>query len=83
MTTLDQPVVEIDHDKLMAFVFRAIEEVGASLNCALVVMGDRLGYYRSLAEHGPTPYAFTFKTVFPEVAAPVDLNPEPYCVGWA
>ena len=54
MTTLDQPVVEIDHDKLMAFVFRAIEEVGASLNCALVVMGDRLGYYRSLAEHGPT-----------------------------
>ena len=37
----------------MAFVFRAVDEVGAALNCALVVMGDRLGYYRALAEHGP------------------------------
>ncbi len=42
----------VDPDKLMAFVFRAVEETGAALNCALVVMGDRLGYYRSLAEHG-------------------------------
>lgn len=44
---------------------------------------EGLARLRYLAEHGPTPYAFTFKTVFPEVAAPVDLNPEPYCVGWA
>ena len=36
----------IDTDTLMAFVFRAVDEVGAALNCALVVMGDRLGYYR-------------------------------------
>lgn len=42
----------LDPEKLMAFVFRAVEEAGAALNCALVVMGDRLGYYRSLAEHG-------------------------------
>lgn len=45
---------EVDTDALMAFVFRAVEEVGASLNCALVVMGDQLGYYRSLAENGPS-----------------------------
>ncbi|MEV6495314.1 SAM-dependent methyltransferase, partial [Actinoplanes sp. NPDC051633] len=45
---------QIDTDKLMAFVFRAVDEVGAALNCALVVMGDRLGYYRDLAAHGPT-----------------------------
>jgi hypothetical protein len=38
----------------MAFVFRAVDEVGAALNCALVVMGDRLGYYRALAALGPT-----------------------------
>ncbi|MBV9512892.1 MAG: methyltransferase domain-containing protein [Mycobacteriaceae bacterium] len=38
----------------MAFVFRAVEEAGAALNTALVVMGDRLGYYRSLAENGPS-----------------------------
>ena len=44
----------IDPDRLMAFVFRAVEEVGAALNGALVVMGDRLGYYRVLAEHGPS-----------------------------
>jgi SAM-dependent methyltransferase len=42
----------VDPDKLMAFVFRAVEEAGAALNCALVVMGDRLGYYRALVEHG-------------------------------
>ena len=38
----------------MGFVFRAVDEVGAALNCALVVMGDKLGYYRALADHGPT-----------------------------
>ena len=38
----------------MAFVFRAVDEVGATLNCALVVLGDQLGYYRDLAAHGPT-----------------------------
>ena len=44
----------LDPDKLMAFVFRAVDEVGASLNTALVVMGDRLGYYRALADGQPT-----------------------------
>jgi SAM-dependent methyltransferase len=45
--------VEIDGDKLMQFVFRAVEEVGATLNTALVVMGDRLGLYQALAGAGP------------------------------
>jgi SAM-dependent methyltransferase len=43
----------VDMDKVMAFVFRAIDEVGATLNTALVVMGDRLGWYRALADKGP------------------------------
>ena len=43
----------VDGEKLMAFVFRAVEEVGATLNSALVVMGDQLGYYRTLAAQGP------------------------------
>ena len=34
---------ELDVEKLMEFVFRAVDEVGATLNTALVVMGDRLG----------------------------------------
>jgi SAM-dependent methyltransferase len=46
--------VAIDMDKLMAFVGQAVGEVGATLNAALVVMGDRLGYYHALADAGPT-----------------------------
>jgi SAM-dependent methyltransferase len=52
MTATEQPA-EIDTDKLMGFVFRAVDEVGATLNTALVVMGDRLGLYRALAGAGP------------------------------
>lgn len=44
----------IDTDALMAFVFRAVDEVGATLNTALVVLGDKLGYYRAMAASGPT-----------------------------
>jgi SAM-dependent methyltransferase len=43
---------DIDGEKLERFVFRAVEEVGAALNAALVVMGDRLGLYRALAVGG-------------------------------
>ncbi len=52
MTTLGSPPV-IDTDKLMQFVFRAVDEVGATLNTALVVMGDKLGWYRAMAGAGP------------------------------
>jgi 2-polyprenyl-3-methyl-5-hydroxy-6-metoxy-1,4-benzoquinol methylase len=51
MSTIEQPV-EVNVDKLMQFVFRAVDEVGATLNAALVVMGDKLGLYRGLAECG-------------------------------
>ena len=34
-------------------MFRAVDEVGATLNAALVVMGDKLGLYRALAGAGP------------------------------
>jgi hypothetical protein len=45
---------------------------------------EGLARLRHLAAHGPTPYAFTFKSVFPEAdSAPRDLAPEPFCVGWA
>jgi 2-polyprenyl-3-methyl-5-hydroxy-6-metoxy-1,4-benzoquinol methylase len=50
VSTVEQPAVNVD--KLHAFVFRAVEEVGATLNAALVVMGDRLGLYRGLAGAG-------------------------------
>jgi SAM-dependent methyltransferase len=44
----------VDMDTLMSFVFRAVDEVGSTLNTALVVMGDRLGYYRAMASGEPT-----------------------------
>ena len=52
MTTTEQPAA-IDMEKLMGFVFKAVDEVGATLNTALVVIGDRLGLYRALAGAGP------------------------------
>ena len=42
----------LDPQKLEQFVFRAVDEVGAALNAALVVMGDKLGLYRALAGSG-------------------------------
>jgi 2-polyprenyl-3-methyl-5-hydroxy-6-metoxy-1,4-benzoquinol methylase len=53
MTELSQSA-EVDVDKLMAFVFHCVDEVGAALNAGLVVMGDKLGYYRAMAASGPT-----------------------------
>src|SRR6476661_3953289 len=51
MAAVEEPVA-VDPEKLEQFVFRAVDEVGATLNAALVVMGDRLGLYRALAQAG-------------------------------
>lgn len=51
--TVVEPPTAVDPDKLMQFVFRAVDEVGATLNAALVVMGDELGLYRAMAGAGP------------------------------
>src|SRR3954453_16770707 len=51
--TTTQPRAPLDEERLHAFVFRAVEEVGATLNAALVVMGEKLGLYRALAGGGP------------------------------
>jgi SAM-dependent methyltransferase len=50
MTMIDE--APLDAGKLEQFVFRAVDEVGATLNAALVVIGDRLGLYRALAGAG-------------------------------
>jgi SAM-dependent methyltransferase len=62
MATIEQPT-ELDLAKLEQFVFRAVDEVGATLNTALVVMGDKLGLYRALAGAGPlTPVELARRT---------------------
>ena len=62
-TTAGAAPREPDPDTLMDFVLRAVGDAGAGLNVALVVMGDKLGYYRSLAAHGPsTPSELSVRT---------------------
>lgn len=53
MTELKSPPAAVDENKLMDFVLRCVGEVGATLNTGLVVIGDRLGFYRAMAQ-GPT-----------------------------
>ena len=43
----------IDEDRLNALLGQAVVEFGATVNAALVVIGDRLGLYRELAAGGP------------------------------
>ena len=43
----------IDDAKLDAFMGQVVGEAGAALNAALVVIGDKLGLYRALADGGP------------------------------
>src|SRR5579871_139169 len=42
----------IDNQRLEALVGRAINDFGATYHSALVVLGDRLGLYRALAQYG-------------------------------
>ena len=51
MATIEETPV-VDGDKLMAFVFNAVDEVGAALNAALVVIGDGSASYRAMAGAG-------------------------------
>jgi 2-polyprenyl-3-methyl-5-hydroxy-6-metoxy-1,4-benzoquinol methylase len=48
-----QTDVAIDPDRLNALLGQAVVEFGATVNAALVVIGDRLGLYRALAADGP------------------------------
>jgi 2-polyprenyl-3-methyl-5-hydroxy-6-metoxy-1,4-benzoquinol methylase len=51
MSITDAP--PIDEDRLNALLGQAVVEFGATVNAALVVIGDRLGLYRGLAAGGP------------------------------
>jgi SAM-dependent methyltransferase len=53
----------MDQDKLQAFIEKAVGELGAALNVALVVIGDKLGLYKAMAAGGPmTPAELAKKT---------------------
>src|SRR5450755_1260701 len=43
----------LDTEKLNMFAGKAVGEISSAVSAALVVIGDRLGLYRALAENGP------------------------------
>src|SRR5579871_5510769 len=43
---------EIDQGRLDEFMGRVVGDMGAALSAALVVIGDRLGLYRAMADGG-------------------------------
>jgi 2-polyprenyl-3-methyl-5-hydroxy-6-metoxy-1,4-benzoquinol methylase len=47
-------IKSFDEAKLNAFVGRMLGDMGATMNAALGVIGDRLGLYKMLAQIGPT-----------------------------
>ena len=51
--TVKNPEPAIDEARLFDFVHKAVAEVGAAMSAALVLIGDKLGLYRALAQSGP------------------------------
>jgi len=45
--------MEINPDRLNAFMGKMVTEIGAAMNASLVLLGDKLGLYRALAAKGP------------------------------
>jgi SAM-dependent methyltransferase len=54
MTTEAATTPRIDEDRLNAIVGRAVDDFGAVISSALVVLGDKLGLYRTLDQVGPS-----------------------------
>ncbi len=45
--------MSLDMAKVKTLAFRMLDEIGAAASGALVLLGDRLGLYQGLVEHGP------------------------------
>ncbi len=43
----------VDQDKLNEFMCKAIGDVGAALSANMVLLGDKLGLYKTMAMMGP------------------------------
>jgi SAM-dependent methyltransferase len=57
------PKLNINPDKLNAFLGRALNDMGAAFQTGLIILGERLGLYRAMAGAGPmTPGELALKT---------------------
>lgn len=45
--------MEVDRDKLNAFIGKMLGDVGAAMGASLILIGDKLGLYKTLAANGP------------------------------
>ncbi len=62
-TTADAPRTEVDPARLDEVIGRLVGDVGATISAGLVVLGDRLGLYRALADGRPvTPEGLAERT---------------------
>ena len=46
-------LLELEEKKLHEFLGKMVTEMGAAANGALIILGDKLGLYKSLAANGP------------------------------
>jgi SAM-dependent methyltransferase len=53
VTAFKEKVMPVDQAKLDAFVGKILGDMGAAASGAMVVLGDKLGLYKALAEAGP------------------------------
>lgn len=47
------PKLQVDESKLNEFMGKALGDMGAAINTALILIGDRLGLYKAMAGAGP------------------------------
>src|SRR5215469_7346941 len=57
MAQIEKPEPQINETALQNLVGKMVGDLGAVVSGALVVLGDRLGLYRALAEVGPADFA--------------------------
>ena len=45
--------MQVNEDRLNQFMGRMIGDIGAAMNASLILLGDKLGLYKTLAKSGP------------------------------
>ncbi len=60
---MSQPALNVDPNKLQAFLGKALADMGAAMNTSLIIIGEKLGLYKAMAGAGPmTPGELAKKT---------------------
>ena len=60
---MSTPTSAVDPAKLQDFLGKAVGDMGAAMNTALIIIGERLGLYKAMAGTGPlTPAELAART---------------------